>query len=64
MYQIHAKLKIGKEMVSNSEPVAFSVRLSSSGHVRGVQYENVQLLVIGGVLLYFFKLSLKWLPWF
>lgn len=31
MYQIHAELKIGKEMVSKFEPVAFSVRLPSSG---------------------------------
>lgn len=31
MYQIHAELKIGKEMVSKFEPVAFSIRLPSSG---------------------------------
>lgn len=43
VYKIHAKLNIGKEMVRKFEPVTFSERLSSSGHVRGAQYVNVQL---------------------
>lgn len=43
VYKIHAKLNIGKEMVRKFEPLTFSERLSSLGHVQGAWYVNVQL---------------------
>lgn len=43
VYKIHAKLNIGKEMVRKFDPLTFSKRLSSLGHVQGAWYVNVQL---------------------